>query len=170
MQKSRVGKSTDARPPEPAKSAPAAPAAQAAIAVEPAAEPAAEPEPAEPSPARQAPTPEPPPGPEPAPVPEAAPGPSLWTSARPLELSNSRCWGRQGNRKKTADHGERKRRKLDTDLDATFEAVRASQQTPTPPLMHTPHSFFSMLLHVFELEFPDRLQRPAVQQVLLGLL
>jgi hypothetical protein len=36
--------------------------------------------------------------------------------------------------------------------------------------MHTPHSFFSMLLHVFELEFPDRLQRPAVQQVLLGLL
>ena len=68
-----------------------------------------------------------------------------------------------------APAAERKRRKVDVDLDASFRAVEAALAQAAPPLMHTPHSLMSMLLDVFELEFPDRLQPLAVAQVLQAL-
>ena len=65
-----------------------------------------------------------------------------------------------------APAAERKRRKTDVDLDASFRAVEAALKQAAPPLMHTPHSLMSMLFDVFELEFPDRLQPLLVAQVL----
>jgi hypothetical protein len=96
--------------------------------------------------------------PPPATAPESPAGPCPEQSSLP--------WARQLRSKKAAPAADRKRRKTDVDLDASFRAVEAALAQDAPPLMHTPQSLMRMLLDVFELEFPDRLPRPAVAQVL----
>jgi len=85
------------------------------------------------------------------------------------EPAGSRPWPRQLTSKRTAPAADRKRRKTDVDLDASFRAVEAALAQDAPPLMHTPQSLMRMLLDVFELEFPDSLPHPAVAQVLRAL-
>ena len=163
MQKLRCSRSVDAKPPAGAAGVAAAGVAAAA-----------------------------PPGPDAAHWPDPSPGPEQWAdpSASPApagpasaaaspaappfappagpcpEPAGSRPWPRQLRSKRTAPAADRKRRKTDVDLDASFRAVEAALAQDAPPLMHTPQSLMRMLLDVFELEFPDSLPRPAVAQVL----
>jgi hypothetical protein len=57
-------------------------------------------------------------------------------------------------------------------VEQTFAGIQAELRRETgrdPPLMHTPHSMFSMLCDVFEQEFPNSMPRQAVEDMLLRL-
>jgi hypothetical protein len=171
MQKLRCSRSVDAKPPAGAAGVAAAgvaaaapPGPDAAHWPDPSpgpeqwADPSASPAPAGPASAAASPA---------APLFASPAAPPFAPPAGPCpEPAGSRPWPRQLRSKRTAPAADRKRRKTDVDLDASFRAVEAALAQDAPPLMHTPQSLMRMLLDVFELEFPDSLPRPAVAQVL----
>jgi len=106
--------------------------------------------------------------PEPAgppPPPEAAPdsapaGPSVAPPPAP-PAGPQRAARRAGQ-------PDKKRRKT-SDLEDTFRLVGDALAQDAPPLLPTPRSLFGMLCGVFELEFPGRMPRRAVDEALRAL-
>jgi hypothetical protein len=128
-----------------------------------------------PDPSPQAPAPDcPPQGPAPeAPQPPDVPqGPAPNTATCPGEQKQE---GVPARGKSTKNRGvvsgsKNKRKKPSIDCEQVFADVQKDfmQESPNPPpLLHTPYSLFSMLCDTFEQEFPNRLPRAIVDQVLL---
>ena len=111
---------------------------------------------------------EPPQGPRPPEGPEAPGTPAGPVSPEeqqsiPAALQEDVCT------QKATTYNKNKRKKTSvTDYHKTLQNVMLAMQTETapPPLIHTPHSMFSMLCDTFEKEFPHSLPQHMRDQCL----
>ena len=137
--------------------------------------PAPDPQEQETHPPPQVPVPDcPPQGPTPhAPLqPNVPHGPVHNTATCPEEQQHEAVAARGKSTKKrvVVSCGKNKRKKQTIDCEKVFADVQQEflqDSISTLPILHTPHSMFSMLCDTFEQEFPNRLPRAIVDQVLL---